>query len=163
MPNGSIRDYPRRTLHLIDIENLAGRPIPDAVDVLLVRYRYHKRVGLGANDQAIVACNHLALRQVGFSWPGVRILVRSGQNGADRELLDVIGHENVAERFGGIVIASGDHIFAPAAAGLAAQGCHLTVASRRLALSRRLQLAAHRVIYLDAPDLTGPTQFRPAA
>ncbi len=164
MPNISKQRYPRRALHLIDIENLAGNPIPGPIDVLLVRYRYHKRIGFSANDQAIVSCNHLAFRHAGFSWPGVRYLVRSGENGADLELLDVIRHEHVAERFSHVVIASGDGIFAPEGAGLVAKGCHLTVASRRDALSKRLRLAAHRVIYLDPPDMpTVPSQFRPAA
>jgi hypothetical protein len=168
MTSGSKQRYPQRALHLIDIENLAGNPVPGPIDVLLVRYRYHKRVGFRANDQAIVGCNHLAFRHAGFSWPGVRYLVRSGENGADLELLDVIRHENVAERFSHVVIASGDGIFAAEAAGLAAKGCHLTVASRREALSKRLRLAAHRVIYLDAPDMrttpaTAPSPFRPAA
>jgi hypothetical protein len=164
MPSRSEQRYPLRTLHLIDIENLAGSPVPGRIDVLLVRYRYHKRVGFSANDQAIVGCNHLAFRHVGFSWPGVRHLVRSGENGADLELLDVIRHEHVAERFSHVVIASGDGIFAQEAAGLAAKGCHLTVASRRGALSKRLRLMAHRVIYLDAPEIpTAPSQFRSAA
>jgi hypothetical protein len=153
MASLSKQRYPQRTLHLIDIENLAGNPVPGLIDVLLVRYRYHKRVGFSANDQAIVGCNHLAFRHAGFSWPGVRLLVRSGENGADLELLDVIRHENVAERFSHVVIASGDGIFAPGAAALVALGCHLTVASRRAALSKRLRLTAHQVIYLDAPDL----------
>jgi hypothetical protein len=157
MASVSKQRYPRRALHLIDIENLAGNPVPGRIDVLLVRYRYHKRVGFSANDQAIVGCNHLAFRHAGFSWPGVRYLLRSGENGADLVLLDVIRHEQVAERFSHVVIASGDGIFAPEAAGLAALGCHVTVASRRDALSRRLRLTAHRIIYLDPPGLgTGP-------
>lgn len=151
MANISKQRYPQRTLHLIDIENLAGKPVPGPIDVLLVRYRYHKRVGFSANDQAIVGCNHLVFRQAGFNWPGVRHLVRSGENGADLVLLDVIRHEHVAERFSHVVIASGDGIFAREAAELVAMGCHLTVASRRDALSRRLRLVAHRVIYLDPP------------
>jgi hypothetical protein len=164
MASVSKQRYPRRALHLIDIENLADNPIPGLIDVLLVRYRYHKGVGFSANDQAIVGCNHLAFRHAGFSWPRARYLVRSGKNGADLELLDVIRHENVAERFSHVVIASGDGIFAPEAAGLVAMGCHLTVVSRRAALSKRLRLTAHRVIYLDAPDLrNAPSQFRPAA
>ncbi len=130
MPNTTKQRYPRRALHLIDIENLAGNPVPGRI----------------------------------FSWPGARYLIRSGENGADLELLDVIRHEHVAERFSHVVIASGDGIFAPEGAGLVAKGCHLTVASRRDALSKRLRLAAHRVIYLDAPDMpTAPSQFRPAA
>lgn len=121
--------------------------------MLLVRYRYHKRVGFDASDQVIVGCNHLAFRQAGFNWPGVRHLVRSGENGADLALLDVIRHEHVAERFSHVVIASGDGIFAGEAAELVEAGCHLTVASRRDALSRRLRLVAHRIIYLDPPEL----------
>jgi hypothetical protein len=162
MPSRSKHSYPSRALHLIDIENLAGNPVPDAIDVLLVRYRYHKRVGISANDQAIVGCNHLAFRHVGFSWPDVRYLIRSGENGADLELLEVVRYEDVAERFSHVVIASGDGIFVPEAAELVAKGCHVTVVSRRDALSKRLRLTAHRVIYLDPPDLRASIATMPS-
>jgi hypothetical protein len=95
------------------------------------------------------------LKTAGAYWPSARYLARSGPDGADLALLDVISCERVAERFTHVLIASGDHIFAGEAAVLIARGCHVTVVSRYTALSRQLALAAGRqVIYLDAPDTT---------
>jgi hypothetical protein len=144
--------YPARTLHLIDIENLAGTGRPDRHQVRALYSMYRLRVGLGAMDQVVVAASELTISNAGHCWPGARCLVRSGPDGADLELLAVIEYERVAERFSHVAIASGDGIFATAAAGLAAAGCQVTVVSRRAGLSKRLALlAASRVIYIDAP------------
>jgi len=144
--------YPARTLHLIDIENLAGTARPDRHQLRALYLMYCLRVRLGAMDQVVVASSELTIRNGGYCWPGARCLVRSGPDGADRELLAVIEQERVAERFSHVAIASGDGIFTTAAAGLAAAGCQVTVVSRRAGLSKRLALtAASRVIYIDAP------------
>ena len=82
--------------------------------------------------------------------PGYR--VRSGPDGADLELLNVLLHEEVAARFTRVVIGSGDGVFARAAASLATAGVRVTVVSRRDSLSSRLAFAAGEVIYLDAPQ-----------
>ena len=144
--------YPDRALHLIDIENLAGTGRPDQHQVRALYLTYRLRVGLGAMDQVVIASSELTMRNGGYCWPGARCLVRPGPDGADLELLAVIEHERVAERFRRVAIASGDGIFTAAAAGLATAGCQVTVVSRRAGLSRRLALAAAlRVIYIDAP------------
>jgi hypothetical protein len=114
-------------------------------------------------DHVVVASSHITLKTAGAYWPGARYLARSGPDGADLALLDVISWERVAERFTHILIASGDHISAGEAAGLIARGCHVTVVSRYTGLSRQLAVAAGRqVIYLDAPDTTthGPMTRR---
>lgn len=144
--------YPARTLHLIDVENLAGTGLPCPAQIGAVYSWYQQQVGFGAVDHVVLACNHLALVDAAFGWPGARYLVRSGPDGADLELLDVLEHENVVERFTRFVVASGDGIFA-AAAGLAAAGRWVTVVSRREALSARLRLAACDVLYAD---VSGP-------
>ena len=43
--------------------------------------------------QRIVACSHHAARTVAFAFPGARHLWRSGPNGADLALLDVLENE----------------------------------------------------------------------
>jgi NYN domain len=139
-----------RAMHLIDIENLTGSPLPSLADAAHVRAVYRKHVGVGPGDHVVVACSHLAFKNAGFGWSDARHLVRSGPDGADSELLDVLYLENVAARFHRIVIGSGDGIFAAAAAYLASRGCHVAVVSRRERLSARLRLAAHDVIYLDS-------------
>ena len=104
----------------------------------------------GAMDQVEVASSHLTLLNAALGWPHARYRVRSGPDGADLALLDVLRHENVATRFTHVAIGSGDHLFAEVAAHLAAQGVWVTVVSRRRSLSPRLALAAREVIFLDA-------------
>jgi hypothetical protein len=156
-----------RTMHLIDIENLTGSALPSEANAARVRATYRKHVGVGPDDHVVVACSHLAFEHAGFGWPDARHLVRSGPDGADCELLDVLYLENVAARFDRVVIGSGDWIFAEAAAYLASRGCHVTVVSRRESLSARLRLAAHEVIYLDSEMLStgvmARAEFRRAA
>lgn len=146
---GKSRWHPVRGLHLVDIENLAGSPAPSPGEIQEARCRYMAGVAVTALDQVVLASSHATLLNAALSWPCARYRVRSGPDGADLELLDVVWHENVASRFTHVTIGSGDGIFAAAAVSLAAAGLFVTVVSRRRSLSSRLALAAHRVIVLD--------------
>jgi hypothetical protein len=145
------RRFPARTLHVVDIENLAGAAIPSPGQVTEVQGRYVACLGFGADDQVVMAASHLALLNAALGWPHARYRVRSGPDGADLELLDVLLHEDVAGRFTHVVIGSGDGVFGQAAAGLVARGVEVTVVSRRDSLSTALARAALDVVYLDAP------------
>lgn len=139
-----------RTAHLVDAENLLGTATPGPADVRWLTSAYGTRVGFGPMDQVVIACSHLAFTTIGFCWRGPQYLLRSGPDGADLALLAALRHDRIATRFPRVVIASGDHIFAPAITTLTATGCQVTVASRRDRLSRALQRAASgQVIYLD--------------
>ncbi len=148
---GAMGRYPMRTLHVVDIENLAGAALPCLGQVREVRDLYAERMGFGALDHVVVASSRVTLLNAALGWPHARYRARSGPDGADLELLDVLWHENVAERFTHVAIGSGDGAFSPAATGLAAAGAWVTVVSRRGSLSARLQFAAHEVIFIDAP------------
>ncbi|HTX26947.1 MAG TPA: hypothetical protein VME19_08030 [Streptosporangiaceae bacterium] len=149
--------YPSRGLHLIDVENLLGTAVPDPVEVRCLRARYLVLAGVGGLDQVVIASSHLALKNTGDWWPRARYLVRSGPDGADRELLDVMDREHVAERFCRVTIASGDGAFARGAADLVTAGCQVIVVSRRAGLSARLALAVGgRVTYIDPPGARTP-------
>lgn len=148
--------FPKRALHVIDIENLAGAAIPTRARVAEVQGRYLACLSFGADDQVVLAANHLALLNAGLGWPHARYRVRSGKDGADLELLDVLEHENVAARFTHVVIGSGDGGFGHAAASLAARGLQITVVSRWGSLAYELARAATDVIYLDGPMATQP-------
>jgi hypothetical protein len=156
------RPFPARTLHLVDIENLAGTGLPAEWEVAAIRQAYARRVGVTEMDQIIIGCNHKALPSAWFGWPGARYLVRSGPDGADIELLAVISTEDVATRFTHVVIGSGDGAFTEAAAALGVVGLKVTVVSRRIGLARPLRLVAQHVIYLDAPT-SGVAALRPDA
>ena len=143
------RQFPARRLHLVDIENLVGDPLPSLSQVRRALGLYTGCLAFGAMDQVEVASSHLTLLNAALGWPHARYRVRSGPDGADLALLDVLRHENVAARFTHVAIGSGDHLFAEEAAHLAAQGVWVTVVSRRRSLSPRLALAAREVIFLD--------------
>lgn len=142
--------FPARTLHLVDIENLAGAALPSRDQVTEVQGLYVARLSFGADDQVVMAASHLAFLNAALGWPSARYRVRSGPNGADLELLDVLQHEDVAGRFTHVVIGSGDGMFSQAVAKLAARDVWVTVVSRRDSLSRALARAATDVVYLDA-------------
>lgn len=153
--------FPERRLHLVDIENLAGAAAPSLGQVRDVQGHYAERLAFGSVDQVVIASSHLTLLNAALGWPHARYRVRSGPDGADLELLDVLLYESVAARFTHVAIGSGDGAFAFAAASLAAAGVWVTVVSRRDSLSTWLRLAAAEVIYLDAlPPATAALSAR---
>ena len=154
--------FPDRTLHVVDIENLAGAAVPTLTRVAEVQGQYLSCLRLRADDQVVLAANHLALLNAGLGWPHARYRVRSGRDGADLALLDVLEHENVAARFTHVVIGSGDGRFVRAAVSLAARGVHVTVVSRWGSLAGELATAADgNVVYLDGPGVV--PRMRPPA
>ena len=152
MISGGRGRFPERGLHLIDVENLAGAGRPSFEQIRAVQGSYAGHLTFGALDQVVVASSHLTLLNAALGWPHAGYRVRSGPDGADLELLNVLLHEEVAARFTRVVIGSGDGVFARAAASLATAGVRVTVVSRRDSLSSRLAFAAGEVIYLDAPQ-----------
>ena len=143
------RWFPARALHVVDIENLAGTAIPSPGQVSEVQGRYVASLSFGADDLVVMAASHLGLLNAALGWPHARYPVRSGPDGADLELLDVLLYEDVAARFTHVVIGSGDGVFGQVAASLAARGVWVTVVSRRDSLSPWLAQAATDVVYLD--------------
>lgn len=141
-----------RAIHLVDAENLSGSTSFTVAQAIAVQRSYLALVSPGPVDQFVLATSHFAALTAWFAWPhSTRRLVQSGPDGADLALLDVIEHERVGERFGRVVIGSGDGIFALPAAQLQAAGCAVTVVSRRRGLSRALQLAVRDVRFIDPP------------
>lgn len=145
-----------RSVHLIDIENLLGGALFSEGEARAAMRRYRFVSEVGPCDHFIVASSHFAAPATWFGCPDARRLVRSGPDGADLALIDVIEHEDLTTRFDRVVIASGDGIFAYPAAWLQRQGCQVTVVSRRDALSTRLRLAVPDIRYLRSTPLPSP-------
>jgi hypothetical protein len=163
-PTDRRKRFPERGLHLIDIENLAGVGKPSFEQIRVVQGIYVGHVTFGACDQVVVASSHLTLLSAALGWPHARYRIRSGPDGADLELLDILLYEKVAARFTSVVIGSGDGAFARAAASLAVAGVQVIVVSRPDSLSSRLAFAASEVIYLDTPrSVTGAAHQTQAA
>ena len=141
-------DHTPRACFLGDIENLAGRPTgPTGDDVRAIAAAVYKTFG-HMELHPVVACAHINAKSVWFNWPEARFLVRSGPDGADLCLLDVIANERIAERFGTVIIGSADHIFSEAAARLAAQGTRVVAAIGHGRISSKLRMAVHDVVRL---------------
>jgi hypothetical protein len=140
----------QRRLVVVDVENAVGGPNIERDQIVWTKQALIDLVGLQASDHVVAACSHVGAVEVGVSWSSARQLVRSGPNGADLALLDVLIQESIASRFTEMVLVSGDGIFADIVAELAAQGVHTTVVAHNRGLSRRLRLAAGTVVYLPA-------------
>lgn len=150
-----------RRLVLVDIENIVGGGISMATQVHAAQSAIEAVVSPRVDDQLVLACGRFSVGIVGFEWAGPhRLKFRSGVDGADLELLDVLESECVGERFAELVLVSGDGIFTDAISRLAmASGIDVTVASRPDACSRRLRMAAKSVLHIDFD----PSAFMEAA
>jgi len=152
-----------RALHLIDLENLCGgtRPSPGLVAAIEAAYRLSAPVG--PMDQTVLGTSEAAARAMYFNWGGpARWVHRSGPDGADLKLLEVLEQEQVVGRFGRVVIGSGDGVFADCVGYLQQLGVQVTVVCGHGALSKRLQFAAREVVQLHFPSLQA-TQMAVAA
>jgi hypothetical protein len=158
-------------MHAVDIENqFGGTAFTAAATAQLVAIyprldREHDQVVLGAS------CSATAF-EGGRGWGGARLVCRHGHDGADLALADVLLNENIENRFDRVIIGSGDGLFAPIAAHLAALGVEVGVVARRGHLSAALRLAVAWVEYLpEEPFLqatavalpTFPASMRSAA
>lgn len=107
-------------------------------------------IGLCDDEQVVIGVGPSSVLAAGLSRPSARLVMGRGIDGADHALIDVLRDEHLAARFDEVVIVSGDGIFAEVAAWLASQGVAVTVVAREGHLSKRLRLAAGRVVLLPA-------------
>jgi hypothetical protein len=134
------RECALRELHLIDIENELGTARPLRADIERFREFYIKRNNVPKNAHIVIgASSGATMVEAAVAWPNVRTEWTAGPDGADRALISVALEENVDKRFGRVIIASGDHIFADAASKLLALGLQVTVFSRATSLSNKLR------------------------
>lgn len=137
----------QRTAHLIDLENLIGSGLFSLPEAVAGRQCYQDLDLINPGDHVIVACNPLRVGSLGHPWPGTRLLVGHGPDGADRVLLAALETERLEARFDRIVLASGDGIFADAVAKMRGEGIEVIVVGREGSIARRLRLAVgHNVI-----------------
>lgn len=138
-----------RRLVLVDIENVVGGAVVTREMAEWGRSVIEAALSVAEGEQVVIGTCHLGLFNAKSAWSRARVKVRSGENGADMELLDVLTKEDIDRRFDEIVVVSGDGIFADAVAELAARGVRVTVASWVESLSAKLRLAADHTVYLD--------------
>ncbi len=142
-----------RQLHLIDIENETGKSNPTAAEIAQFRTFYCDRNNVPRDAHIVVAASSGAtLLEASVGWPGARTTFLNGRDGADLALIDVALDENVDKRYGTVVIASGDHIFAEAASTLIRLGVQVTFFARAISLSRFLRETTANIRVFSATD-----------
>jgi len=142
-----------RTLHLVDLENLVGGSKASPADVEAALCDYELVVRFGPDDHRVVACARGLAFPAKHRWAGSLVKVSRGIDGADRLLLAEASPDYVFAHYDRVVIASGDHCFAPLVAELDRGGVAVSVVSRRNSLSHRLQLVAPSVWYFDGVEV----------
>lgn len=134
---------------VVDIENVVGGAVMRPEQAAWAHYTIQAAVSLSEREQVVIGTSHVGVLATGIGWRGPRIVVRSGVDGADLALLDVLTEERIEERFDDLVLASGDGIFADVVASLGASGVNVTVVARSDRCSNRLRLAARDVVCLE--------------
>lgn len=152
-----LRKFGSRRLIIIDIENVIGEAVHTQEQVEWARTLITNALELRGDEQIVIGTSHFGAIEVHLGWKGPRLVVRSGIDGADKALIDVLSSENVSDRFTEVVVVSGDHLFAEPVSRLAGNGVHVTVLSHAESLSKRLQFAAGAVVTFtkDAVALGG--------
>ena len=139
------RSYVRegRALHLLDLENLCGGPDRIRSGKHAVAGLYRRRAGIARDDHVVIGANPGSLVDCFDILPGSQLVGRSGPDGADRALLDVIRDMDwVAERYDRVVFGSGDHCFASKAAALRVRGVLVGVVACAGSISHSLAASA---------------------
>jgi hypothetical protein len=159
-PKGSLLREDR-AIHLLDVENLCGTPAFGGSDISRLRARYEELVPIGPRDHVVVAASHFRAKELLFGWTEARPLFRSGPDGADLCLLDVVFHEGIEGRYSKVVIGSGDGIFSPVYEYLETHGPSVTVVARTpRSVSAAIHNVARDIRYLDPTTDTVPGERR---
>lgn len=140
-----------RTLCIVDVENCAS-----TADLSLERALHVQRAIKRAVPDAlmhVVGCSHRNAAAARFAFDRSRLVIRSGADGADLALIEVLETERVERRFGRVVIASGDHSFVPVIKRLREAGVVVEALSIAGQLSRELARSCSSVRYLSIANL----------
>lgn len=133
----------------VDIENVVGGAVHCAAMTTWAYAQVQEMACLAVGDHVVVGTSRFGMPHIGWDWPGARIVMQSGPDGADLALLDVLA-EDIADRFDEVVLFSGDGIFTQAVAALGGAGVKVVVVAHPDGLSKRLAMAAGEVRLLPA-------------
>jgi hypothetical protein len=148
-------DVRRRTLHLVDLENLIGDPEADAAVVRAVMAEYLAVSGWRVGDLVTVAVNPGLARRVYWDLDfGCNAHTVAGANGADLALLTHAAPEFIERRAGRLVIGSGDHIFVRRELAVRDRGVGVLVVARPGSVSSGRRAHGFPVVHVDAGSTT---------
>ena len=143
--------HPRgRTLHVIDVENLAGGTTAGTVSVAASLAAYRSTVAVATVDHVVLGSGTTFACACAAAWPGARLRLGRGRDGADHALLEAVDPCFTASRYDRVVVGSGDHIFCGLVAELRRRGLAVLVVARPGSVSRDLRRLAP---YRPLPDL----------
>ena len=128
-----------RSCLLADVENLVGKALITPMDAFRAAFQVRKLIKPSARDLAIIATGKANAFAAHVGWPGGEHRFKAGKGGADTVLVKEILEGNLPERFETVVIASGDHAFAPFAEYLMKKGTNVVIVSLEGSLSRDLE------------------------
>lgn len=132
-----------RTLHLLDIENLAGEARPSRASATEAFDRLGSLTPVGPHDHVVLGAHTVLAASIGIWWPHHRVVTGTGPDAADLALIDVVADaEWIADHYHRVIIGSGDHIFTDTVTRLRRSGLVVGVVSRDCALSSDLRRAA---------------------
>lgn len=139
----------RRTLHIIDIENVMGNPRAGTTAVAEAFRAYLARAGYRPGDLVVVAANPELAFAIEAAAPVPHCLwTRPGTDGADSILVERVSKEFATARFDRVAIGSGDQAFAALAEAVSASGTPVVVVSRPGSLSGALQGRGYGIRFL---------------
>ena len=145
-------------LVLIDVENVCGCSLPCRADVERLKRELPNYVDDFAEAQVVVASSHKAGEAVMFGFPTALRRLRSGPDGADLALLDVLSDRRVICRYKKVTICSGDGMFTEIVSELGMLGVEVVIVSLEGCVNNRLRMAASRCILMPRRELeSGPT------
>lgn len=133
----------RRSLELVDHENLQGGPFAPDHCIAEAARAFRSVRSRGPYDHSIVAVNPELLLKVGPLWPGALLKTRAGRDGADLALLEAASDITwIAKRYDQVIIGSGDAIFLPLVRDLQNLGVPVGVVARVGCVSAELRWEA---------------------
>jgi hypothetical protein len=91
------------------------------------------------NDHVVLAAAGRTAFFAGLAWPGQQVLVGRGPDGADLAILAFIDVPHAVTTYGRVVIASGDHIFAPLVRALEEAGAVVEIVAPTRGISTALR------------------------
>ena len=144
-----------RTLHLVDIENLVGEPVAwTDKNVEAVFFEYLQEANWQPGDSLVVASNPGLMGRLAFNLSAIphRSLCATGPDAADNLLINAVPTE-IADRYGRIVVGSGDHAFTQLLTGLQGHASTLVVYGVGR-ISWELYRSAEHVIRLPSGQTT---------
>jgi hypothetical protein len=136
---------------IVDIENALSKPNFTTRDARMIRKFLTETVSLKDHEQVTIGTSHINAFETTRAWSNARVRYRSGPNGADLVLLDVLTNEGIEERFDEVVLVSGDGIFTDQVNRLRSLGINVTLVAPANGCATRLRLRATSSLRYSPP------------